>query len=114
MPTPRSRKPPKPSPALSGHNADWRRWVVYQIYPRSFADANGDGVGDLRGIIGRLDYLRDLGAETMWISPFLTSPQPDFGYDISDYYGIAPEYGTLEDCRALIDEVHAKGMKIVF
>ena len=87
---------------------------MYQIYPRSFFDENGDGVGDLRGVIGKLDYLRELGVETLWLSPFFESPQADFGYDVRDYYAIAPEYGTLEDCRALIREVHARGMKVVF
>jgi oligo-1,6-glucosidase/alpha-glucosidase len=92
----------------------WKRTTTYQIYPRSFADANGDGIGDLRGILGKLDYLHGLGVETLWLSPFFESPQADFGYDVSDYHAIAPEYGTLDDCRELIDEVHARGMKIVF
>ncbi len=92
----------------------WKQTTVYQIYPRSFADSNGDGIGDLRGVIGKLDYLQELGVETLWLSPFFESPQADFGYDVSDYYAISPEYGTLDDCRALIDAVHARGMKIVF
>jgi glycosidase len=94
-------------------DAWWRRTTVYQIYPRSFADANGDGIGDLRGIRERLDYLQWLGVETLWLSPFTASPQRDFGYDISDHLAIAPEYGTLDDCRALIDAIHARGMKVV-
>jgi alpha-glucosidase len=92
----------------------WKRTTVYQIYPRSFADSNGDGIGDLQGVIDRLDYLADLGVETLWLSPFYDSPQADFGYDVRDYFGVAPEYGTLEDARRLIDAVHARGMKIVF
>ena len=92
----------------------WKRTTVYQVYPRSFADANADGIGDLAGVIDRLDYLHWLGVETIWLSPFYSSPQTDFGYDISDHYDISPEYGTLADCRRLIDEVHARGMKIVF
>jgi alpha-glucosidase len=92
----------------------WKKTTVYQIYPRSFADANGDGIGDLEGILGRLDYLHELGVETLWISPFFTSPQADFGYDIQDHFGVAPEYGTLADVSRLIREVHARGMKIVF
>jgi oligo-1,6-glucosidase/alpha-glucosidase len=92
----------------------WARTTVYQIYPRSFADTNADGIGDLRGIIGRLDYLRELGVETLWISPFYSSPQADFGYDISDHFDVAPEYGCLADVTELIREVHAHGMKIVF
>ncbi|MFT3925260.1 MAG: alpha-glucosidase [Myxococcales bacterium] len=92
----------------------WRRTTVYQIYPRSFADQNGDGIGDLAGIIERLDYLHDLGVETLWISPFFASPQADFGYDISDYLSVSPEYGSEADLGRLIAEVHARGMKIVF
>jgi oligo-1,6-glucosidase/alpha-glucosidase len=95
-------------------NPWWKRTTVYQIYPRSFADANGDGIGDLQGILGRLDYLHGLGVETLWLSPFYTSPQADFGYDISNHFDIAPEYGTLADVERLIDGVHARGMKIVF
>lgn len=91
----------------------WKRTTVYQIYPRSFSDANGDGIGDLNGIIQRLDYLDWLGVETLWLSPFYGSPQADFGYDISDHFNIAPEYGTLADCRRLIADVHARGMKVV-
>jgi len=91
----------------------WKRTTVYQIYPRSFADKSGDGIGDLPGIIDRLDYVQWLGLETIWLSPFFESPQVDFGYDISNHYEIAPEYGTLDDCRRLIDEIHARGMKVV-
>lgn len=92
----------------------WKETTIYQIYPRSFQDSNGDGIGDLPGIISRLDYIKDLGFETIWISPFFASPQKDFGYDIADYKAIAPEYGTMEDCDRLIDEVHRRDMKIVF
>ena len=91
----------------------WKRTTVYQIYPRSFSDLSGDGVGDLPGIIARLDYLQWLGVETIWLSPFFESPQADFGYDISNHFDVAPEYGSLEDCRRLIDEIHARGMKVV-
>ena len=80
----------------------WKITTIYQIYPRSFGDSDNDGIGDLRGIITKLDYIKDLGFETIWLSPFFSSPQQDFGYDISDYYNIAPEYGTLADARALI------------
>src|SRR3954469_12124818 len=92
----------------------WKRTTVYQIYPRSFADSNGDGIGDLRGVIERLDYLSKLGVETLWLSPFYDSPQADFGYDIRDHFNVAPEYGTLDDARELVEQVHARGMKIVF
>ncbi len=91
----------------------WKRTSVYQIYPRSFRDSNGDGIGDLQGIISRLDYVQQLGFETIWISPFFRSPQRDLGYDISDYYSIAPEYGTMDDFRELIDQIHARDMKLV-
>jgi glycosidase len=92
----------------------YKTTTVYQIYPRSFYDSNGDGIGDLRGILSKLDYLKNLGVETIWISPFFASPQADFGYDISDFKRIAPEYGSMEDCELLILEVHKKGLRIVF
>jgi alpha-glucosidase len=92
----------------------WQTTTIYQIYPRSYADSSGDGIGDLRGIIAKLDYIRDLGFETIWVSPFFRSPQRDFGYDVSDYRDIAPEYGTLADAEELIREVHARGMKVLF
>jgi alpha-glucosidase len=92
----------------------WQTTSIYQIYPRSFADSNNDGIGDLDGIISKLDYIQDLGFETIWISPFFCSPQQDFGYDVSDYYGIAPVYGTLEDVERLIQGVHARGMRVLF
>jgi oligo-1,6-glucosidase/alpha-glucosidase len=92
----------------------WRQTTVYQVYLRSFADGNGDGVGDIAGLMSKLDYLHSLGVETLWLSPFYSSPQADFGYDVSDYFQIAPEMGSLDDCHRLIDEVHARGMKVVF
>jgi glycosidase len=92
----------------------WKSTTVYQIYPRSFYDTDGDGLGDLKGIIQKLDYIKSLGFESIWISPFFASPQRDFGYDISDYTAIAPEYGDMETCLRLIEEVHARDMRIVF
>jgi len=92
----------------------WQKTTIYQIYPRSFMDSNGDGIGDLQGIISKLDYLQDLGFETIWISPFFTSPQADWGYDISDYLSIAPEYGQLGDVEQLIIEVHRRQMRVLF
>jgi len=92
----------------------WQTTTIYQIYPRSFADANNDGIGDLRGVISRLNYIQDLGFETIWISPFFCSPQQDFGYDISNYLDIAPEYGTLADADEMIREIHARGMRVLF
>jgi oligo-1,6-glucosidase/alpha-glucosidase len=99
---------------MNERNAWWRETAIYQIYPRSFADSNGDGIGDLPGIIAKLDYIKDLGFETVWLSPHYASPQRDFGYDITDYYRIAPEYGSHDDAVRLIAEVHRRGMKIVF
>src|SRR3954454_143452 len=92
----------------------WQGTTVYQVYPRSFADGNGDGVGDLRGLIDHLDHIRDLGAETVWVSPFFASPQRDFGYDITDYRSVAPEYGTLADADELVDQCHRRGLRVVF
>ena len=80
----------------------WKKTTIYQIYPRSFKDSTGNGIGDLLGIISKLDYIKDLGVETIWFSPFYSSPQADFGYDISDYQNIAPEYGTMEDFDDLV------------
>ncbi len=95
--------------------APWHhKTTIYQIYPRSFYDSNNDGIGDLKGILQKLDYLHELGFETLWISPFFSSPQADFGYDISNYTDIAPEYGKMEDVLQLIEEIHKRGMKIVF
>ena len=91
----------------------WQRGAIYQIYPRSFADANGDGVGDLPGIRSRLDHLVALGVQALWLSPFYRSPMADFGYDISDYQDIDPVFGTLADFDALLDAVHERGMRLV-
>ena len=91
----------------------WRKTTIYHIYPRSFCDASGDGIGDLRGILGKLDYLQELGVETLWLSPFFASAQEDLGYDVTDYLDIAPEYGTHDDVQRLFDAVHDRGMKVV-
>ncbi|WP_426320529.1 glycoside hydrolase family 13 protein [Microbacterium sp. E-13] len=91
----------------------WKRAVVYQIYPRSFQDSNQDGIGDLRGILQRLDHLERLGIDVIWLSPIYRSPHADNGYDISDYQEIDPAFGTDHDFTELVDEVHARGMKIV-
>jgi oligo-1,6-glucosidase len=91
----------------------WRSAVVYQVYPRSFADSDGDGIGDLRGIESRLGHLAQLGVDVLWLSPIYPSPQDDAGYDISDYQDIEPTFGTLEDFDRLLDAVHARGMKLV-
>lgn len=91
----------------------WRGAVIYQIYPRSFQDQNGDGVGDLAGITSRLDYVADLGVDAIWLSPVFTSPMKDFGYDVSDYRGIDPSFGTLEDFDHLVQKAHSLGLKVI-
>ena len=91
----------------------WKSAVAYQIYPKSFQDTNGDGIGDLPGIIHRLDYLQELGIDVIWLSPVFASPQVDNGYDISDYRAIDPMFGTLEDMRTLIREGKKRGIGIM-
>ena len=92
---------------------DWKRGVVYQIYPRSFQDSNGDGIGDLPGITSRLDYLQQLGVDVVWLSPVYASPQDDNGYDISDYRAIAPEFGTMADFEQMLAAMHARGIRLM-
>ena len=91
----------------------WQGAVFYQIYPRSFADGNGDGIGDFRGMIEKLDYLKDLGIDAIWLSPHFPSPFVDCGYDVSDYRGVAPEYGTLEDFKTFLEGAHQRGIRLV-
>ncbi len=91
----------------------WQQVVFYQIYPRSFADGNGDGIGDFRGMAAKLDYLRNLGIGGIWLSPHYPSPYIDCGYDISDYTGVAPEYGTLDDFKEFLSEAHARSIRVV-
>ncbi len=91
----------------------WRDGIIYQIYPRSFADSNGDGVGDLPGITSRLDYLQWLGVDAIWLSPIYPSPMADFGYDVSNYHDIDPAFGTLADFDRLVTEAHARGIHVV-
>ncbi len=91
----------------------WQGAIIYQIYPRSFADSNGDGIGDLPGITAHLDHVASLGVDAIWLSPFFKSPMRDFGYDVSDYCDVDPIFGTLADFDALIARAHALGIKII-
>lgn len=99
--------------AASRTDSWWRGAVIYQIYPRSFRDTKGDGVGDLRGIIDGLDYIKSLGVDAIWISPFFTSPMDDFGYDVADYYGIDPSFGDFADFDRIVEKAHGLGLKLI-
>jgi len=102
------------SPISNSQSHDWwRSAVIYQVYPRSFMDSSGDGIGDLKGIMQKLDYISSLGVDAVWISPFFKSPMKDFGYDISDYRAIEPMFGTMEDFQQLLTKAHARGLKIL-
>lgn len=101
--------------SLTGHAKKWwKEATVYQVYPASFKDSNGDGIGDIPGIVSKLDYIKSIGVEVVWLSPHYKSPQVDMGYDISDYRDIHEAYGTLADCERLIEECHVRGLRIVF
>ena len=91
----------------------WRGAAIYQIYPRSFADTNGDGIGDLKGITGKLDYVASLGVDAIWLSPFFTSPMRDFGYDVADFCAVDPVFGSLQDFDALVSQAHGAGLKLI-
>ena len=91
----------------------WRGAVIYQIYPRSFQDSNGDGIGDLIGISQRMSYIASLGVDAIWISPFFTSPMKDFGYDVSDYCDVDPMFGTLADFDVVVEAAHPHGLKVM-
>lgn len=98
---------------LQFKRAWWKECSVYQIYPASFCDSSDDGVGDIPGIISKLDYIKSIGIDIIWLSPCFKSPQVDMGYDISDYKDVHEAYGTVEDLQTLIDEAHKRGMKLV-
>ncbi|HEV7234119.1 MAG TPA: alpha-glucosidase [Sphingorhabdus sp.] len=102
-----------PLPKTENDRPWWRGATIYQVYPRSFADSNGDGIGDLPGITGKLDYVASLGVDAVWISPFYTSPMKDFGYDVADYCDVDPIFGTLADFDALVTKAHSLGLKIL-
>ena len=91
----------------------WREAVVYQIYPRSFADSDGDGVGDFKGVTAKLDYVKELGVNTIWLMPFYPSPLRDDGYDISEYENVNPQYGTIEDFKEMLDAAHQRGLRVI-
>src|SRR5699024_8456703 len=91
----------------------WKEAVAYQVYPRSFMDSNGDGIGDIQGIISKLDYIKELGVDVIWISPIYASPNDDNGYDISDYKAIMSDFGTMRDFDELLKEVHNRDMKLI-
>ena len=99
--------------AISDQDPWWRDAVIYQVYPRSFADSDGDGVGDLPGVRSRLTYLRRLGVDAIWLNPFYPSPQADAGYDVSDYRAVDPVFGSLAGAEALITEAHAAGIRMI-
>lgn len=102
-----------PPTAPQGAEPWWKHAVIYEIYPRSFQDSNGDGIGDLRGITSRLDYLKSLGLDAIWITPFFKSPNADFGYDVSDYTAIDPQYGTMADWDTLVGEARKRGIRVL-
>jgi len=91
----------------------WKSAIIYEIYPRSFQDSNGDGIGDLRGILQRLDYLIQLGIDAIWISPIYRSPMADFGYDVADYCSVDPIFGTMQDFDHLLEEAHHRNLKVI-
>src|SRR6056297_1589525 len=91
----------------------WRSAVIYQVYPRSYQDSDGDGIGDLPGITSRLDHIAELGVDCIWLSPIFASPQADMGYDVSDYLAVDSLFGTLADFDTLITEAHARGLKVI-
>src|SRR5438128_2182894 len=103
------------SPTGAGGTAEpwWRGATIYHIYPRSFADSNGDGIGDLPGITAKLNYVASLGVDAIWLSPFFTSPMRDFGYDVADYCAVDPVFGALGDFDDLLGKAHALGLKVI-
>jgi alpha-glucosidase len=103
----------RPGPQIDPDTEWWRGAMFYEVYVRSFFDSNGDGVGDLRGVCEKLDYIASLGVDGVWLSPFFTSPQKDFGYDVSDFTTVDPSHGSLDDFIRLVEQAHAKGLKVL-
>ena len=105
----------EPTQQASQPSADpwWKHAVIYEIYPRSFQDSNNDGIGDINGITSRLDYLKDLGVDAIWITPMYPSPQVDFGYDVSNYEAIDPQFGTMADFDRLASEAKKRGIRVI-
>ena len=101
------------SKSRAGAGPWWQDAVIYQVYPRSFQDSDGDGIGDLKGIIERADYFAWLGVDAVWFSPFFTSPMADFGYDISNYLDIDPSFGTLADFDKLVAALHGRNIRVI-
>src|SRR6266702_3239429 len=105
------------APDVAGPRPDtsqwWRGAAIYQVYVRSFCDGNGDGQGDFMGLASKLDYIKSLDMDAIWLSPIHPSPNRDWGYDVSDYEGVHPDYGTLEDFQRLVEAAHARGLKII-
>ncbi len=91
----------------------YKEMSVYQVWPRSFCDGDGDGIGDLKGVLSKLDYIKSLGVDAIWFSPLYKSPQKDYGYDIADYRSIQPEYGTMEDFKKVLDGAHERGLRVI-
>ena len=98
---------------MSARREWWCGASIYQIYPRSFADSNGDGIGDLPGITARLPYVASLGVDAIWLCPFFTSPMRDFGYDVADYCSVDPSFGTLRDFDCLLESAHTLGLRVI-
>ena len=108
-----SKAAPPAAPRAAADADWWRGAVIYQVYPRSFADTNGDGIGDLAGVLAQLDYIASLGVDAIWLSPFFKSPMKDFGYDVSAYRQVDPIFGTLEDFDRLVAAAHERGLRII-
>src|SRR3954465_10214855 len=104
----------RPAPAILAGDPSWYKdAIIYQLHVRAFQDSNGDGIGDLRGLVSRLDYVQDLGVTALWLLPFFPSPLKDDGYDIADYMGVHPQYGTMDDVHVLLEEAHRRDLRVI-